>query len=106
MATSVASSWRLLISEPMLKHIKLCTESEARDQKSARFVKDKFALVSEVWDTNITVDELLFPTKARCKFTQYMANKPDQFGIKFWLPADVDTKYVLNCFPYLGKDDN
>lgn len=54
---------------------------------------------------NVTVDEQLFPTKARCKFTQYMANKPDKFGIKFWLAADVDTKYLLNGFPFLGKDD-
>ncbi|KAJ8876547.1 hypothetical protein PR048_020992 [Dryococelus australis] len=187
-ATRVASSWRLLINEPMLKHTKLCTESEARkqledntwhislmeidsfiallyahgfncakglevdslwstkwgpqffrdpmsrdrfreimkfirfdlkDQRSARLVKYKFALVSEVWDSfiencllcfvpgaNITVVEQLFPTKARCKFTQYMANKPDKFGIKFWLAADVDTKYLLNGFPFLGKDVN
>ncbi|XP_049435206.1 uncharacterized protein LOC125890554 isoform X5 [Epinephelus fuscoguttatus] len=52
----------------------------------------------------ITVDEQLFPTKARCPFTQYMANKPDKFGIKFWLAADVETKYLLNGLPYLGKD--
>ncbi|KAJ8873290.1 hypothetical protein PR048_026924, partial [Dryococelus australis] len=83
------------------------------NQRSARLVKDKFALV---WDSfiencslcyvpgaNITVDEQLFPTKARCKFTQYMANKPDQFGIKFWLAADVDTKYLLNGSPYLDN---
>lgn len=47
---------------------------------------------------NITVDEQLFPT------TQYLANKPDKFGIKFWLAADVETKYLLKGFPYLGKD--
>ena len=34
-----------------------------------------------------------------------MANKPDQFGIKFWLATDVETKYLLNGFPYLGKDE-
>ena len=52
----------------------------------------------------ITVDEQLFPTKSRCPFTQYMPNKPDKFGIKFWLAADVDTKYMVNGYPYLGKD--
>ncbi|GFV88442.1 piggyBac transposable element-derived protein 4 [Trichonephila clavipes] len=25
--------------------------------------------------------------------------------INFWLAADVDSKYVLNSFPYLGKDE-
>ncbi|KAK2583959.1 hypothetical protein KPH14_006423 [Odynerus spinipes] len=54
---------------------------------------------------NITVDEQLFPTKARCRFTQYMPNKPHKFGIKFWLAVDVQSKYILNGFPYMGKDE-
>lgn len=33
-----------------------------------------------------------------------MANKPNKFGQKFWMAADVDSKYMLNAFPYLGKD--
>ncbi|GFW78582.1 piggyBac transposable element-derived 4-like protein [Trichonephila clavipes] len=44
----------------------------------------------------------LFPSKARYLFTQYMPSKPDKFGI-FWLATDVDSKYMLNGFPYLGK---
>ena len=34
-----------------------------------------------------------------------MANKPDKFGIKFWLIVDNNSKYLLNGFPYLGKDE-
>ena len=63
----------------------------------SRHQTDKFALISAICDKfikncivcyklgeNIIVDEQLFPTKACCKFMQYsMANKPDQFGIKF-----------------------
>ena len=77
---------------------------------------DKFALISAVWDKfvdncivcynpeeNVTVEQL-FSTKAHCRFTQYMANKPDTFNIKFWLDVDVRSKYVLNALPYLGKD--
>ncbi|XP_065814652.1 activating transcription factor 7-interacting protein 1 isoform X2 [Labrus bergylta] len=91
---------------------------DKKDDRHARLCSDKFALMSEVWGgfvsnsiacykpgACITVDEQLFPTKARCRFTQYMANKPDKFGIKFWLAADVETRYFLNGFPYLGKDD-
>jgi hypothetical protein len=33
-----------------------------------------------------------------------MPNKPDKFGIKFWLLVDVESKYIVNGFPYLGKD--
>lgn len=91
------------------------------DKKSTRKLRlpnDKFALISEVWTTfiencqlcykageNIAIDEQLFPTKTRCRFLQYMPNKPDKFGIKFWLAVDVKTKYLLNGLPYLGKDE-
>ena len=32
-----------------------------------------------------------------------MPNKPDKFGIKFWLEVDAEIKYLLNSFPYLWK---
>ena len=51
------------------------------------------------------VDEQLLPCKARCKFIQYMANKPDKFGLKFWMAVDVESKYFYNGFPYLGKNE-
>ena len=53
----------------------------------------------------MTIDEHLFPTKAGCKFIQYMAQKPDKFGIKFWLAVDLSSKYVLYGFLYLGKEE-
>lgn len=34
-----------------------------------------------------------------------MSNKPHKFGIKFWLAVDVQSKYVINGIPYLGKDE-
>ena len=84
--------------------------------RSRRLQSDKFALAFEVWQRfiyscflcyrpgeNLTADEQLFPSKARCRFTQYMANKPDKFGIKFWMLVENDTKYLCNAFPYLEK---
>jgi len=53
---------------------------------------------------HLTVDEQLLSSKTRCKFTQYMPKKPDKFGIKFWILADLSSKYILNGFPYLGKE--
>lgn len=89
-----------------------------RDSRARRKETDKFCLVSELWnkfvenclacyrpDENITVDEQLYPTKCRCPFLQYMANKPDKFGIKFWVATDAKIRYVINAFPYLGKDE-
>lgn len=91
------------------------------DEKSSRAQRipaDKFALISEIWNKfvenclrcyrpceNITVDEQLLPSKARCKFTQFMPNKPDKYGLKFWIAADVESKYICNAFPYLGKEE-
>ena len=35
-----------------------------------------------------------------------MPNKPDKFGIKFWMAADVPTKCMPHSIFYLGKDDS
>lgn len=80
---------------------------------------DKFAAISSVWGSfvtncitcynpglHITVDEQLFPSKTRCCFLQYIASKPDKFGIKFWVACDLKSKYICNVLPYLGKDPN
>ena len=55
-------------------------------------IADKFAFISKIWflpmENNqncfrpyetIPIDKQLFPTKAQCRFTQYMPNKPDKF---------------------------
>ena len=35
-----------------------------------------------------------------------MSNKPNKFGIKFFLAVDVEHKYMINDLPYYGKDEN
>ena len=42
----------------------------------------------------------------RCQFIIFMPNKPDKFGVKFWMLAEVKTKYIVAIIPYLGKEDN
>ena len=51
------------------------------------------------------MDEQLFPSKCRCPFTQFMASKPDKYGQKYWLAVNKDCKYVVNGFPYVGRDE-
>uniref|UniRef100_A0A9J7ZN22 PiggyBac transposable element-derived protein domain-containing protein n=1 Tax=Cyprinus carpio carpio TaxID=630221 RepID=A0A9J7ZN22_CYPCA len=88
-----------------------------RSTRSDRAKTDKFAAISSVWGSfvtncitsynpglHITVDEQLFPSKTRCCFLQYIATKPDKFGIKFWVACDLKSKYICNVLPYLGKD--
>ena len=84
---------------------------DMKTDRCQRLQHDKFGLVSHIWNLfiencrmslnpheNLTVDEQLLPCKARCKFIQYMSNKPNKFGIKFWLLVDSKTKYLRNGF--------
>nr|XP_054604599.1 piggyBac transposable element-derived protein 1-like [Nothobranchius furzeri] len=90
---------------------------DEKDTRPQRVETDKFALVSNVWQMfvanciksydpgqYITIDKQLFPTKSHCPFLQYIASKPDKFGIKFWVAYDLKSKYMCNAMPYLGKD--
>ena len=36
----------------------------------------------------------------------YSAYKPENFGTKFQLIADVKSKFLCNGFPYLGRDES
>ena len=88
--------------QEIMKHLRFDDFFSRRQRRET----DKFCLISEVWNCfiesckkcyvpnfDLTINEQLFPCKARCPFTQYMANKPDKFGIKFWLLADAQSKY-------------
>ena len=98
----------------IIKYLPFDLKSERRNLE-----KDKFCLASSLWNPfiencqkafrpndNITVNKRLLPCKARCKFTQRKANKPDKFGIKFWMAVDIERKYLFNGFPYVGKDES
>lgn len=91
---------------------------DLKSTRSTRLKTDRFGMISEIWNRfiencitcfkpgeNITIDEQLFPSKTRCPFTQFIPSKPDKYGQKFWLAVDVRTKYLLNAFPYLGKNE-
>ena len=76
----------------IMRHIRFDNKST----RSERVQTDKFCLISHVLNrfvensqksfvpkSSLTVDKQLFPTKSRCRFTQYMPNKTDKLGIKF-----------------------
>ena len=54
---------------------------------------------------SLTVDEQLMPLKSCCSFVTFMSNKPDKYGVKFWVLTDVETKYVSNIDVYLGAQE-
>lgn len=56
-------------------------------------------------EPNLTADEQLLPLKTRCSFITFMPQKPDKYGVKFWLLCEVKTKYVANIEIYLGAQE-
>ena len=83
-----------------------------------RLNTDKFTHIREIFEKfsnncttkytftfNLTIDEQLMPTKNCCPFVVYILNKPEKFGIKFWLLVEVESKYVVNLRPYLEAQE-
>ncbi|XP_032410286.1 piggyBac transposable element-derived protein 4-like [Xiphophorus hellerii] len=123
---SLCDSWSANLGNPRI----IATMARNRFQNIMRHLRfddmftrreraetNRFAAISDLWESfaancissyspgrHITVDEQLFPTKTRCCFLQYIATKPDKFGIKFWVACDLKSQYICNVFPYLGKD--
>lgn len=108
------------MSRDLFKLILRCLRFDDIDERNRKIAEgDKFAAMSEIWyevinnfqvyfrpSQDITIDEQLFGTKARCKFIQYIPSKPEKFGIKNWMAVCNQSKYILNCIPYLGKDES
>lgn len=50
-----------------------------------------------------TIDEMLEGFRGRCKFRQYIANKPNKYGIKIFALVDSRVFYTVNMEIYAGK---
>lgn len=53
--------------------------------------------------TNCTIDEQLLGFRGRFATRVYIANKPDKYRIKIVTCNDVQTSYMLNAEPYVGR---
>ncbi|XP_035225882.1 peroxisomal acyl-coenzyme A oxidase 1-like [Stegodyphus dumicola] len=92
---------------------------DVRSTRADRLATNKFALASETWyklmetllcynpGLEITVDEqcCLVNQDVDLSSTWRINWTSLAFGIKSWLATDVKSKYVLNDYPYLGKDE-
>ena len=56
-------------------------------------------------DFSLTIDKQLKPNKLRCPLTTFMPNKLDEYGIKFWVIVDVNSKYVSNIILDFGAQE-
>lgn len=57
--------------------------------------------ISSQW---LAIDEQIIPYRGRVGFRQFIANKPNRFGIKVWAMADAKTGYILKQQIYTGKN--
>lgn len=99
--------------------IKKSIRFDDKRTRNERVTRDQFTHIRDIFELfadncrktftpgySLCIDEQLMPLKSRCRFITYMPNKPDKYGVKFWLLVDNDTKYIYNIIPYLGKIDN
>lgn len=53
-----------------------------------------------------TIDEMLEPFRGRCRFRQYIANKPAKYGVKIYAVSDAKTYFTINMEIYAGTQPN
>ena len=51
----------------------------------------------------ISVDESMIAFKGRCRFLQFVPNKPHKYGLKAWALCDARSGYVYNWELYTGR---
>lgn len=84
--------------------------------REERLAQDKLAPIRKLFDDfvtncqlhytpfeNLTIDEELVAFRGRCKFRQYLPNKPAKYGIKIFALVDARTYYSLNLEIYAGE---
>lgn len=87
-----------------------------RDERKAT---DNLAPIREVFDDfnsrcknnyqvgeYVTIDEMLEAFRGRCKFRQFIRNKPAKYGIKIYSLVDARVFYTHNMEIYPGKQPN
>ena len=118
----IKSTWDKSWGCPLLSSTMLCWRFleimfDLKTERRRNLEEDKFCWIFLLWNSfiekyqkaynpnvNIIIDEQLLPCRVRCKFIQYMPNKPDKFGIKIWMAVDVENKHLYNGFLCLGQD--
>ena len=64
--------------------------------------KDKCSILYQPLQ-NVSVDERMVKSKARCHLVQYRKNKPVKWGLKYLVIADT-TGYTVNFDLYTGRE--
>ena len=81
------------------------TDIRTRIQRVSNFmeyINSKFAEYF-IPGQDICVDESVIKFKGKISFITYNPNKPTKWGIRIYVLADSETRYVYNILPYYGS---
>lgn len=109
-------SFRVKMSKNCMRGLLRFCRFDDADMRNARIQVNKMAPIDEfgnlllarlqtcyVPSDALIVDEQLMPTRARCKFRQYMSNKPGKYGVKIFWFCDAKTAYPLKGEVYIRR---
>ncbi|XP_033228146.1 uncharacterized protein LOC117179985 [Belonocnema kinseyi] len=108
--------YRAVMSEHRFAFLSACLRFDDKNTRREREQQHGLAPIKELWDSFIknckffyspsafvTIDKQLLPFRGRFKSRVYDAKKPDKYGIKIVMCNDVQTSYMINAEPYVGK---
>ncbi|KAJ8967606.1 hypothetical protein NQ314_002724, partial [Rhamnusium bicolor] len=89
---------------------------DATQRPETSAIIDNLALIREIFDAFVahckeayspefyfTIDRMLEAFRGRCRFGQYIANKPAKYGIKMYALVDARTSFTCSLEMYAGK---
>ena len=97
--------WRLIWR---VFHLSDNKDPKAKDDVLFK-VRPVVDILNQIWQKNfipgknLCIDEAVIKYKCRLKFKQYLKDKPNRWGIKAFLLADAESKYVLRARLYTGR---
>ncbi|CAF3892955.1 unnamed protein product [Rotaria sp. Silwood1] len=86
--------FKAVMSRSRFEEIMSCLRFDDKTTREERKRTDKYAAIREIWSD--------FQNNLTMCYTPG-AYKPDKYGLKFWLCVDVESYYVFNAFPYIGR---
>lgn len=109
---AVMSSRRFYILLEALRFDDIDTRIQRKDQDNLAPIREVFdefvSRCTEYYEPSefLTIDEMLPAFRGRCKFRQYIANKPSKYGIKIYALVDAKVFYTSVLEIYPGKQPN
>ena len=87
------------------KKYQLVASSLGKEEKVKTFSSKLIENFKRIYKlgTFVSIDEMLFPFKMKCKQLQFMKNKPSRYGLKYFGLASSEG-YITDFFMYEGKD--